>query len=357
MSMDRTAFRELLIRYSNGTASAEEKALIDHWYELLYNNKLPALKQEELDNIEQEMWAHIEKAGNLSGPFPVYRSIKKKRLYYYAAAAVFIGLVISSWLILFNPSKTFSYEISRRQNNLSESVNTTTTPQRINLEDGSYILLKPASKIAYAPHFGADKREVYLEGEAFFQVTKDAARPFYVYTNELVTKVLGTSFDVRAFSHDDTIQVMVHTGKVTVYKRKKGATEQELAKANATIITPNQQVLFNRQLASFTRSVSMQPQVINAANKTESNEFVFTDAPASEVLMALQKAYGIPIIFDEELMSHCSFTGAFTSESFFERISLVCKAIEATYEQADGQVIITGQDCEKINRLTKIHDQ
>ncbi len=355
--MDRTAFRELLIRYSNNTATAEEKALIDHWYELLYNNKLPALKQSELDNIEQEMWAHIEKAGNLSGPFTVYRSIKRKRLYYFAAAAVIIGLVISGWLVFFHSAKTFSYEISRRQNKLSESVNATTTPQRIDLEDGSYILLKPASKIAYAQHFGANKREVYLEGEAFFQVAKDATRPFYVYTNELVTKVLGTSFDVRAFSHDDTIQVMVHTGKVTVYKRKNGATEQELAKANATIITPNQQILFNRQLASFTRSVTIQPQVINTADNTDSKQFVFTDTPASEVLMMLQRSYGIPIIFDEELMSHCSFTGAFTNESFFERISLVCKAIEATYEQADGQVIVTGSNCEKINRLTKIHDK
>jgi hypothetical protein len=63
--------------------------------------------------------------------------------------------------------------------------------------------------------------------------------------------------------------------------------------------------------------------------------------------MAIQKSYGITIVFDEELLSHCSFTGTFTNESFFERISLVCKAIEATYEQADGQVIITGHDCEK----------
>ena len=63
--------------------------------------------------------------------------------------------------------------------------------------------------------------------------------------------------------------------------------------------------------------------------------------------MAIQKNYGITIVYDEELMKHCSFTGVFTNESFFERINLVCKAIEATYEQADGQVIVTGHDCEK----------
>jgi len=197
--------------------------MIDHWYELLYNNKLPALQQTELDNIEQEMWVYIETTGNLTDAVVVYRSKRMKRLICFAAAAAIIGLVISGWLVFFNTNQTFSYEINRRKNKLTETVNSTTTPRRINLEDGSYILLDPVSKIAYAKHFGADKREVYLEGSAFFQVAKDATRPFYVYTNEVVTKVLGTSFDVRAFPHDNTIQVQVHTGKVTVYKRKNGA--------------------------------------------------------------------------------------------------------------------------------------
>jgi len=81
--MDRVAFRELLIRYTNGSATAAEKSMLDHWYELLYDNKLPALQQTELDNIEQEMWVFIEKEGNLSEPDEVYRSKRMKRLIYF----------------------------------------------------------------------------------------------------------------------------------------------------------------------------------------------------------------------------------------------------------------------------------
>jgi transmembrane sensor len=349
--MNRTAFRELLIRYINGTATTEEKALIDHWYELLYDNNLPALKQEELDTIEQEMWAHIEKEGNVSADDtalpPIDRPVRRKRFYYIAAAAVITGLIIGGWALLHTAPKTFSYEKSRQQYKLAESVNQTAAPQKITLEDGSYVILKPASKIAYSLQSDPQKREVYLEGEAFFQVAKDPARPFYVYTNELITKVLGTSFDVQAFPHDKTIKVTVHTGKVTVYQRKINHTEQELAKSNATIIIPNQQVLFNRQLASLTRSISGQPQVIHTSYTPGNSAQAFTDAPASDVLMAIQQAYGITIVYDEDLLRHCSFTGTFTNETFFERINLVCKAIEATYEQADGQVIITAHDCEK----------
>jgi transmembrane sensor len=348
--MNRTAFRELLIRYINGTASAEEKALVNHWYELLYDNNLPALQHEELDNIEQEMWAHIEKEGNIYTDNTKILSIKKamrrKRLYYITAAAIVTGLAIIG-TFFFSSAETFSYDQSRRQNKLSENVNKTAAPQRITLEDGSYVLLQPDSKIAYSQHERGDKREVYLEGHAFFQVAKDPSRPFYVYTNDLITKVLGTSFDVQAFPNDDTVRIIVHTGKVTVYQRKSNQAEQELAKTNATIITPNQQVQFNRHLASITRSIAGQPQAINTSITKSTSQLVFIDATASDVLLSIQKAYGIPIVFDEELLSHCSFTGTFTHESFFEKINLVCKAIEATYEQADGEVIITGHDCEK----------
>jgi transmembrane sensor len=297
------------------------------------------------------MWTYIEQAGNLPVDDTITptinRAVRRKRLYYITTAAIITGLVIGGWVLFFSSPKTFSYEKSRQQNKLSESVNNSAAPQRIMLKDGSYVILQPASKIAYAQTSDPAKREVYLEGAAFFQVAKDPARPFYVYTNELVTKVLGTSFDVQAFPHDKTIKVIVHTGKVTVYQRKNNQTEQELAKSNATIITPNQQVLFNRQQANIIRSIAVQPQSLLTRETKNNSQQAFTDAPASDVLMAIQKAYGITIVYDEELMKHCSFTGVFTNESFFERINLVCKAIETTYEQADGQVIITGHDCEK----------
>ena len=348
--MDRTAFRELLLKYAHGAATPEERVLIDHWYELLYNNSLPALKQDELDGIEQEMWTYIEKEGILPGDPPQVVSInsnkRSKRSYYISAAAIVVALAVTTWALLNATPKAFSYEQSRQQNRLQESINNTSAPQQVSLSDGSYVILQPASKIAYS-RFDSISREVYLEGEAFFQVTKDPKRPFFVYTNELVTKVLGTSFDVRAFPHDNTIKVLVHTGKVTVYQRRKDENEQLLARSNATIITPNQQVLFNRQQLSIIKSISAQPQAVNTGNDKSREQLLFTDTPASEVFELIQQSYGITIVYDEELMSHCSFTGAFTNETFFERINLVCKAIEAGYEQADGQVIITGHNCEK----------
>jgi transmembrane sensor len=350
--MNRTAFRELLVRYVNGTASEEEKAIIDHWYELLYDASLPALQEEELDDIEQEMWTHIEKSGDFSfhkNAIPELKPKKRNLLRYAAAAAIVASVGVVTWALFLSPKKSFSYEAIKLQHQLQETVNNTRSAQKVNLGDGSYVILQPSSKIAYPKHFEAGKREVYMEGQAFFQVAKDPSKPFYVYAHELVTKVLGTSFDVQALPDDNTIKVIVHTGKVTVYQRKLNSAEQDLAKSNATIITPNQQVVFNRRQASIAKAITVQPQMLSMNNTTHtgSDQMVFTGAPASQVLAALQKAYGINMVFDEEMLSHCSFTGTFTNETFFEKINLVCKAIEATYEQADGQLIITGHDCEQ----------
>jgi transmembrane sensor len=102
---------------------------------------------------------------------------------------------------------------------LMEQTNTTTAPILLTLPDSSTILLQPKSSVSYRKDFVHNAlREVYLSGEAFFTVSKNRRRPFVVYSNELVTKVLGTSFIVKAFEDARQVEVSVKTGKVSVFR-------------------------------------------------------------------------------------------------------------------------------------------
>ena len=83
------------------------------------------------------------------------------------------------------------------------------------LQDGSTVILEPGGEFRYNEKF-LNPREVYLSGDAFFEVTKDASRPFLVYANEITTKVLGTSFRIKANQGEKEIVVAVKTGKVSV---------------------------------------------------------------------------------------------------------------------------------------------
>ncbi len=85
------------------------------------------------------------------------------------------------------------------------------------LPDGSSVELAAGSRISYPNDFGSgNSRDIYLSGEAFFKIARNSGQPFRVFANEIVTKVLGTSFSVRSYEKDTTISVTVRTGKVSV---------------------------------------------------------------------------------------------------------------------------------------------
>jgi ferric-dicitrate binding protein FerR (iron transport regulator) len=200
--------------------------------------------------------------------------------------------------------------------------------------------------VSYAPTFGsADTakngvtRDVYLLGEAFFEVTKDPHRPFRVFANEIVTKVLGTSFTVRSFEKDTTIQVTVRTGKVSVYAQPiaTAITKSEI------ILTPNQQLVYARAGQKFQKVLLNNPAMV--APPVAEKKLIYDDAPLDKVFSDLSNAYGINIVFDSEVLKNCTVTADLTNESFYRKLVLICSAIDAHYEVIDGQVVIESTGC------------
>ena len=107
----------------------------------------------------------------------------------------------------------FTYLSESHDPRTVEKINNSDQPIRISLSDGSVITLQPKSGLSFPEIFASDRREVFLVGEARFDVAKDPRKPFLVHSNELVTKVLGTSFSIRAFKNDQDITVKVYSGK------------------------------------------------------------------------------------------------------------------------------------------------
>jgi ferric-dicitrate binding protein FerR (iron transport regulator) len=226
---------------------------------------------------------------------------------------------------------------------LVEKVNRSGKPLELHLIDGSRVILQNDSRISYAPQFVGAVREVYLSGEAFFEVVKDPARPFVVHANELVTKVLGTSFTIKAYETEEQVSVEVRTGKVSVAldsdaKIRQKATHREL---EGVVLTPNQKIVFSRLDIRMTKLLVAQPVVTALAPAA----FNFEDTPATEVFAALEKAYSVDIVYDEDLWRRCPLTAAFTNEPLFEKLNTICKAIEAEYEVIDGQIVVYGKGC------------
>lgn len=238
-----------------------------------------------------------------------------------------------------NAYKSFLQET---QNKSFEYNNNSDGEQRIVLSDGSEVVLEKNSRLTYAANFSSGKREVYLEGNAFFNITRNPARPFIVYTQTIVTKVLGTSFYVKAMSSDAIASVVVKTGKVSVFKRENFTnTDAGSSTLKGMLVTPNQQVVYDISNEQMNKSLVEKPVMAKEATYS----FDFDDMPAAMVFKKLQDAYGIPIVMDEEVMTACTISASLGNEPFYEKLRIICKIINANYEVIDGSVIISSKGC------------
>lgn len=273
----------------------------------------------------------------------------KARTWYAVAAAVLLACATGGLYFFTNRDSrdSFTWEKMTASRQLIENVNTTDKPVTIAMPDGSAISLAPGSRVGYANHFDSSvTRDVFLSGEAFFEVTKNPDRPFRVFANEIVTKVLGTSFTVRSFEHDTTIQVIVRTGKVTVYSQavtntRRSATDH---KPGEVILTPNQQLVYEKAGQKFQKVLLDDPLLI--VPRTREQKMEYEDAGLIGVFNELSKAYGINIVYDSELFERCTVTADLRNETFYHKLDLICSAIGASYEVIDGQVVISSNGCQ-----------
>lgn len=230
-----------------------------------------------------------------------------------------------------------------------EKVNNSDQPIKLSLSDGSMITLQPKSSLNYPETFLNDKREVYLSGEARFDVAKDAQKPFLVHSEELTTKVLGTVFTIRAFKTDRDITVKVYSGRVTVLAGKETVqnVHQPFNQNEGVVLTPNQMAVFDRKPERLIKTLVENPIILSQpeASTDGKSAFFFDNTPVNLVFDALEKSYGVTIVHDREVLDGCTVTAPLGNETLYEKLDLVCKVIRATYQVVDGQVIVSSKGC------------
>lgn len=290
-----------------------------------------------VERLEERNLRHAE-----DGHLPWY-NVRVVRI-----AAMLVLLAGLGWIFwLRHQPKAIGYDqlVAAANVEMREAMNTTADPLTVILEDGSRITLDPGSKMSYPAHFSGSQREVFLSGKAFFDIAKDPSKPFFVYANELVTKVLGTSFTVRSFANEQEVSVAVKTGKVAVFSREDPNMPEKQSSRELTgvVIEPNQQVVFVRKTVKITKSLVPEPEVVAEAGKAP--HFEFDEAPVSAVFSALHSAYGIDIIYDKNIMDECPITATLTEMSLYEKLDLICKAVDASYKSIDGRIVVEGKGC------------
>ena len=339
--MRQQDFKQLLEKFSSGECSREEEEFILQWYNNVQDGGQFAQNEKHFKAIEAKVWKNIKPT-----------EPKQKRYNFFPAkvAAAVAILVISSAAVFlgsnfFRNSTLLTALISqdKEKDPTITITNSNQTPFTLKLDDGSEVTLQPNSEIRYPKTFG-NQREVYLSGEAFFKVTRDSLHPFLVYSNEVVTRVLGTSFTVKAYKNEREITVSVRSGKVSVYTLTED--KKPIVKLNeprGLILIPNQQAIYQRDSQNVEKTLVEKPEIILA--KPTLFKMQYDGAPVLKIFEVLEENYGVDFVLDEELLAECALTTSFTDEGLYERIEVICKAIGAQYEIANAVIFIDSDGC------------
>ena len=307
-------------------------------------NALEEKRTEELD--QNHVWAKLMSSidEDENAEKPVLKLWQQPVFRWAASLILMVGSIWFFWSTLSNGTITYQALVTsiEEKKNLVERVNNSKLSLKIKLEDGSIITLEKGSKLSYPIHFDSNKRTVILSGDAFFEIAKNPYKPFYVYANEVVTKVLGTSFSVQAFDNGKRVIVKVKTGKVSVYNQHEININDPETKA--LILLPNQQAIFNRPTENLSKHLVEMPMPITEG-VDDNLPMKFDDVAISKVLEVIEKRYSVKIIFNEELLSGCFITTKLRNESIYDQLDLICKIIGGTYKEVDAQIVIESKGC------------
>ena len=198
------------------------------------------------------------------------------------------------------------------------------------LPDGTKILLSKNSQITYPKTFEGNTREINLLGEGFFDVHHDAAHPFIIHTQGTVVKVLGTSFNIRAYNAQ--VQVHVKIGKV------------QFSKNNAKVVLIKGQK--GETLANVDAIIKSEVIEVETVIKEKLSSFVFNKMSLSKVAESLSKRFNKDIKFSRDKIKNCELTATFENEKLENIIAVIAETFNLKVDNQVNMIILSGDGCD-----------
>jgi transmembrane sensor len=325
--MEEGKSTRLIIRYLSREATIEEEEALLEWisediaHQKIFNDWV------ELWNNKPEADRSFDLTKGLSKLNETIDASEMKighRFWRKMAATILLLLTTGAILLFiskFSVDQSGIVSYSQKETHAGQKL-------KLKLSDGSVVSLNANSTFKYPDKFTGERREVFLEGEAFFEVAKDSVHPFIIHANSVDTRVLGTSFNVNTKT-DSTI-VSVVTGKVQV-------SLNELSE----IVMPNEKVVYTfskKRLAKARANLELELA-------WRSNTIILRDSKLLDAAEKLREVYGYYFFFEKENLKTCPITGKFTNQPLEAILKAISFSTNATYRIEGRNVIFYGQGC------------
>lgn len=343
--MDKQIFISLIDKFLSGKARPEETDALANYYHSFQQSGF--WDEEELGDAQEmetrllerlnaaiakeEIKENQDKEPEQLHELPVAVKSRWRKL---AVAASIAGIVVvggyAAKSVLnnyFSPAKTVLVNTEKGMR------------KHILLPDSSQVWLEGGSSFSYPEAFKGEERTVSLQGEAFFEVAQDVAHPFVIQTPLLSTRVLSTSFNVKAYDLKKA-EVVVVTGKVMV---KEGGIDVQNENAQQIVVRSNHKVSYD----SVQRILEMKdaPDAADYAQR-RNGKFIYRGVRVADIIKDLQQAYNTPIAIKKEMLN-CTFYGDFNAKDDVKKaLNLIALSLNGTVENmGEKGYFITGEGC------------
>ena len=206
------------------------------------------------------------------------------------------------------------------------------THNALTLSDGTRIRLDSGSTLQYPETFSGDNRTVSLNGEGYFEVAYHAEKPFVIYANQAVVKVLGTQFNVRAWRSEQRIIVAVAEGKVSLGPEGRGQEAVEIVMGQTSTLPENGP-------PSEPRSVDIEKHL-----GWMHHEAFFDSAPLHEILYQLERWYNVRFVLEDTSIAAEQLTLHIQAQSLDDVLELIAALTDLDYQRIDGSVRLKPRD-------------
>jgi len=327
--MNKQELKLLIDKYLKGEATAqEEKYLIDFFDSYEDDGKAWDIyglgsKQAFGDRLYNDIRSKTE---DLSPNLKSSNTLIFRRVLKVAAViSVVLGLGLAIFMAQTDNIKTETVVWNTKSTDSGEKLT-------FRLSDGTVVKLNSDSELRFPATFNEFKREVVLEGEAFFEVTKDLKRPFEIKTSNVSTTVLGTSFNINAYPEFKHIKVAVVTGKVKVENLEIGNIDL----SNVIYIYPNRKATYLKQNNELIESDFVSEQELG----WKQGIIYFKNASELDVIERLERWYGVDIQIENNGLKAWDLTASFDNQLLEDVLLSLSHTANFKYSINNKKIII-----------------
>lgn len=328
--MNKRSLTTLIKKFLSNRSTQEENEFLKAYDDSFEAESVPELSESQEARLENEIFQRITSQIQHDREEKVIRHIQFRTLLMAASVLLALGigwLFYTKWNNILDIVSPVAYtELQVPAGKLS----------KITLADGTEVTLNAGSKLKYPNLFRGALREVQLEGEGYFQVTKRPNQPFIVRTEKLHVQVLGTSFNIRSYKQDARMEVSVVSGRVAVDSNEKGAGQ-------SVLLTPQQKASFTvatgvleKGICESGDEIAWQDGVLNFRNNS-----------MKEVARVLERKFDITIRLDVA-MENCNVYAQIGNEPVDLTLRALTRLMDAKIKKVNDIYHITGAGCTSI---------